>query len=133
MADNIADLVQVTFIYDATLGSAIEQQPLGGTKYGLPKSVIPLPQQGVLFGQSGFSRQLAGAWEWVLQGQPDVLDTFVDGLTGRGGWTVPASRVTMKSLCQALQRQGFTRTQIQNQVPQLYAAIKTEVLAEPPL
>jgi hypothetical protein len=133
MANNLGTLVQVTFIYDATLGSPIESQPDGGKIVAVPRDQIPLPARGVFLGQAGFSRQPAGAWEWVMQGDTDPLDAFVDSLTGKGAWTLPASRTVMKSMCQALYRQGFTRTQIQNQVPQLYQAIAAEVRAEPPV
>lgn len=131
MPDDLASLVQVTFVYDATLGSVIEQQPLGGTKVGVPASCIPLPQRGTLLGQSGFSRQPAGAWEWVMTGggTSDPFDAFLDSLPAGGVWKVPASRATVKSLVLALQNKGFTRNQIQTQVPQLYSAIATEALA----
>lgn len=133
MADSLADLIQVTFIYDASLGSPIESQPDGGKVVAVSKDQIPLPQRGEFLGRAGFSRQPAGAWEWVMQGDTDPLDAFVDSLTGRGAWTLAASRTTVKSMCQALYRNGFTRTQIQNQMPQLYQAIAAEVKAEPPL
>jgi hypothetical protein len=133
MAETLADLIPVTFIYDVTLGSPIESQPYGGKVAAVSRSQIPLPQRGIFLGQPGFSRQNAGAWEWVMQGDTDPLDAFVDSLTGRGSWTLPASRTTVKSMCQALYRQGFTRTQIQTQMPAVYSAISAEVRAEPPV
>lgn len=134
MADNnLNNLVQVTFIYDTTLGSPIESQPFGGKVVAVSKDQIPLPKRGTFLGQPGFSRQPSGAWEWVMQGDSDPMDAFIDSLTGRGAWTVPASRATVKQMVQALLNRGFTRTQLQNQVPSLYSAISAEVLAEPPL
>jgi hypothetical protein len=126
----LADLIQVTFIYDTTLGSPIETQPLGGKVVAVPPTYIPLPDRGTLLGQPGFSRQTATAWEWVMQGANDPLDQFVDSLTGLGFWVLPASRTIMKSLCQAMFNRGFTKAQIQTQMPQLYQAIINEKAAE---
>lgn len=129
------ELVEVTLIHDASLGSAPETASLNGKVIAVPKEVIPLPRKGSLVGLPGFGRQtvIAGGalrWEWVLQGGTDPLDAFVDSLTGRGGWLLPASRTTVKDMCQALFNKGFTRTQIQNQMPQVYSAIAAEVTAE---
>jgi hypothetical protein len=128
------ELVLVTLIYDTTLGSPIEYVNDGGKQIAVPASQIPLPQRGVFVTWPGFSRQsIVGGvlrWEWVMQGAIDQLDAFVDSITGKGGWLVTASRNTMKTLCQALLRQGFTRAQIQAQVPQLYQAIAAELTAE---
>lgn len=142
--DVIADLVEVTFVYDPALGSPIETQPLGGKQYGLPKAAYPLPKRGVLLGQPGFGRQQTVPdpssttvppatmvrWEWVLQGSVDPVDAFVDSLTGRGMWVVAASRTVVKTMIQRLFSAGIPRSTIQNQMPQLYQAIAAEVRAE---
>ena len=129
------ELVAVTLIYDVSLGSPIEYVNDGNKQIGIPKDQIPLPNRGVFITWPGFSRQtVVGGllrWEWVMQGETDPLDSFVDSLTGRGGWTVAASRTTIKNLCQTLFKQGFTRTQIQNQMPNVYGAIAAEENAQP--
>lgn len=137
----LGDLVDVTFVYDPGLGSPPETQPLGGKVIAVPPTVLPLPQRGTLLGQAGFGRQQAVAdplnpgstvvrWEWVLQGATDPVDPFVDALTGRPGWLVPASRATVKLLIQRLYSAGIPRATIQSQVPQLYQAIAAEIRAE---
>lgn len=139
----LADLVEVTLIYDPTLGSPAETQALGGRVLALPPSLFPLPQQGVLLGLRGFGRQQVVAaptpqnpdatrlrWEWVLQGDVDPMDQFVDQLTGRPGWLVPASRATTKLSLQRLLAAGVPRTGLAQQFPLLYQAIAAEVRAE---
>jgi hypothetical protein len=138
----LADLVEVTFIYDPALGSPIEAQSLGGKQYGIPRGNIPLPRRGVLLGQPGYGRQstvLVGTpnpdttvvrWEWVLQGATDPVDAFIDNLTGRGGWVVPSSRAVLKLLVQRLFTAGIPRATITSQVPQMYQAVAAEVRAE---
>ena len=141
--DVLADLVSVTLIYDPALGSPPETQSLGGQAIALPSALFPLPQRGTLLGQPGFSRQSVVddpnssdptmtivRWEWVMLGATDPIDTFVDSLTGRPGWVVPASRAVMKTMVQRLFSQGISRAAIAQQVPQLYAAIAAEVRAE---
>lgn len=139
--DVLADLVSVTLIYDASLGSPPETQPFGGKAVAVPPSAIPLPQRGVLLGQPGFSRQQVVPdpanpdativrWEWVMQGATDPVDTFVDSLTGRPGWVVPASRAVMKTLVQRLFSAGIPRATIAQQVPLMFDAIAAEVRAE---
>lgn len=142
--DTVADLVSVTFIYDPALGSPVETQPLGGRTVAVPKSAIPLPKRGSLLGQQGFGRQAVVAdptspetppatmirWEWVLQGGTDPVDLFVDNLTGRPGWLIPASRATIKTLVQRLFSAGIPRSTIVNQVPLMYQAVAAEVRAE---
>jgi hypothetical protein len=137
----VADMQTVTFIYDTALGSPIETQALGGKEYGLPPSAFPLPRRGTLLGQAGFGRQATVAdpvnpgstmvrWEWVLQGGTDPVDTFVDNLTGKGGWTVPGSRATVKLMIQRLFSAGIPRSTIASQIPQFYNAVAAEVRAE---
>lgn len=138
----LQDLVEVVLIHDPDLGSTPETAGLNGKTVLVPRSALPLPQRGKWLGQPGFSRQTVVPaptgddpdntvlrWEWVLQGETSILDQFVDSLTGRGAWTVPASRATVRTTVQALLNRGFTRAQVQNQVPKLYAAIAAEVLA----
>lgn len=126
----LADLTPVTLIYDAAAGSPVETQPWGGRIIMVPPEMIPLPQRGKLYGQAGFSRQNAGAWEWVMVGDTDPVDQFIDSLTGRPGWLVPSARAVMKLLVQRLFSAGIPRATIATQVPQLYQAVAAEVLAE---
>jgi len=84
---DVDDLIAVTLIYDAALGSPVETQPLGGRILLVPPDVFPLPVRGVVYGQPGFSRQAGTGWKWVMQGNVDPVDTFVDSITGKPyGW-----------------------------------------------
>lgn len=130
---DVSDLVPVTLIWDAALGSPADPdlQDRGGDVVSVPPSRIPLPARGTLFGLRGYSRQgNFGAWEWVLQGDVDPVDGFVDSLTGRGGWMVPASRAAIKTMVQRLYTAGIPRNTIVTQMPQVYQAIAVEVRAE---
>lgn len=127
----VDDLVEVTFIHDPALGSPPELASLGGKVFGVPPERIPLPARGKLLGQRGYSRQTpGGAWEWVLQGDTDPVDQFVDALTGRPGWLVPDSRTVVVTMIKRMFSAGIPRATIQNQVPQFYAAIAAEIRAE---
>jgi hypothetical protein len=128
--DNLSNLVPVTFIYDAALGSPIETQPYGGKVVAVSRNEIPLPRRGKFLGQNGFSRQTAGAWEWVMQGDVDPVDQFVDSLTGKGGWINQQSRTVIKTLVQRLFSAGIPRGTINTQVPQMYQAVAAEIIAE---
>jgi hypothetical protein len=139
--EELSDLVEVTFIYDPALGSPTSTQALGGKVIGVPSTSIPLPLRGKLLGQPGFGRQMVvpdpqdpastiHRWEWVLQGGTDPVDTFIDSLTGRGGWVNVQARTVVKTLVQRLFSAGISRTTIQTQVPQLYQAIAAEVRAQ---
>ncbi len=141
--DSGGDLVEVTFVYDPELGSPKGAEKHGGKKFGVPKSRIPLPQRGVLFGQPGYSRQqivpdptpdvpdnTAMRWEWVLQGDTDPVDEFVDGLTGRPGWVVPQSRQVIVGLVRQLFSAGIPRRTIARDVPRMFAAVANEIRAE---
>jgi hypothetical protein len=128
----VADYVPVTFIWDTTLGSPNDPtlQALGGKQFLVPPDQIPLPTRGRLVGVGGYSRQTAGAWEWVIQGDVDQVDVFVDSLTGRGGWLVPASRQAVKLMIQRMFSAGIPRNTIATQVPQFYQAVVAEIQAE---
>lgn len=126
-----SQLVQVTLVWDATLGSPTELQPWGGKVVAVPPDFLPLPPQGTLFGLKGFSRSEGnGTWSWILQGDVDPVDNFLDSLTGRGGWTVPASRTTVKIMAQRLFSAGIPRSTIVSQFPAFYNAVAAEIRAE---
>jgi hypothetical protein len=133
---SLSDLVEVTLIYDAALGSPADTQQHNGKVVAVDREQIPLPREGTFLGLPGLGRQATVnsvvRWEWVmLSATPgDVLDQFLDGLTGRADWTVPASRATVRTVVLALLSRGFTRSQININMPQLYAAIAAEVRAE---
>jgi hypothetical protein len=125
-------LVPVTLIYDPTQ-SPPDTQPLGGQVILTPPEHIPLPATGSFYGQPGYSRQQAGAWEWVMSAASATggqLDVFVDSLTGRPGWVNPDSRATMKTAAQRLLKEGLPKALIQQMLPAVYSAVKTEVVAE---
>ncbi len=137
------DLVEVTFIYDPDLGSPKSAEKHGGKRFGLPKSRIPPPRRGVLFGQPGYSRQrvvpdptpdlpdnTTVRWEWVLQGEVDPVDEFVDGLTGRPGWVLPQSRQVIVGWVRRLFEEGIPRRTIEREVPRMFAAVANEIRAE---
>jgi hypothetical protein len=126
----IEDLVMVTFIYDTALGSPTEYASYANINVAVPKEVIPLPARGKLFGLGGYSRQVGGAWQWVLQGDTDPVNQFVDSLTGKGGWTNQQARTVIVTLVQRLFSAGIPRSTISTQVPQMYQAVAAEVLAE---
>ena len=126
----LSELIPVLLVYDAALGSPPETQSWGGRIIMVPPEMIPLPQRGEIWGQRGFSRQGAQMWEWVMVGDTDPVDQFVDSLTGRPGWVVPASRAVMKTMVQRLFSAGIPRNTIATQVPQMYQAVAAEVLAE---
>lgn len=125
-------LVPVKLIYDAALGSPPETAAYANVIVMVPPDLTPLPQRGRLLGQPGFSRQnqVTQAWEWVLQGDTDPVDQFVDSLTGRPGWVNTQSRAAVKLMIQRLFSAGIPRTTIQTQIPQFYQAVAAEVQAE---
>jgi hypothetical protein len=131
-AIGIDDLVPVFIIWDAALGSPADLQKYAGMVVSVPPDRIPLPQRGLLFGVRGYSRQgVGGRWEWVLQGDVDPVDAWVDTLTGRpGGWVDQSARATVKLMAQRLYSAGLPRATIVSQFPQLVSAIATEVRAE---
>jgi hypothetical protein len=126
----IDDLVMVTFIYDPALGSPPEYAQYANVNVAVPKEVVPLPARGQLLGLGGYSRQVGGAWQWVLQGDTDPVNQFVDSLTGKGGWTNQQARTVIVTLVQRLFSAGIPRSTISAQVPQMYQAVAAEVLAE---
>jgi hypothetical protein len=130
LVSELSELVQVTLIYDPTLGSTPDLAPLSGKVIAVNPDMIPLPLRGTFLGQPGYSRQGASGWEWVLQGATDPVDAFVDSLTGKGGWTNSASRATVKLMIQRLFSAGISRTTIATQIPPFYQAIAAEVVAE---
>jgi hypothetical protein len=122
----------VTMVWDSTLGSPTELQSYGGQVVLVPPEVLPLPARGSLLGLGGYSRtDGSGNWQWVLQGDVDPVDAFVDSLTGKGGWTNPTARATVKTMISRLFSAGIPRTTINAQIPQFYNAVAAEVAAEP--
>lgn len=126
------DLITVTLIWDAQLGSPPELQPYGGKIVAVPPDRIPLPERGMLFGLRGYAkRDGQGGWQWVLQGDIDPVDAFVESLTGKAtGWSNPTSRATVKLMIQRLFSAGIPRGTIATQIPQFYNAVAAEVVAE---
>lgn len=127
---SISELIPVTLIYDPNLGAPIETQPLGGKVLLVPPTLIPPPQRGVLYGQRGYSRQVGGAWEWVMIGDTDPVEAFVDTLAGGGHWRVAAARADMVLFCQQLLRLGIPSGTIAARIPQIVSSIAAEVQAE---
>jgi hypothetical protein len=128
---SVADLVRVTVVWDASLGSPPELQGYGGAIVGVPPTYLPLPDRGTLFGVRGYSRKVGdGTWQWILQGDVDPIDSFIDGLTGRPGWVNPNARATVKTMVQRLFSQGIPRETIATQIPQFVQAIVAEYIAE---
>jgi hypothetical protein len=128
---DISELVRVTFVWDATLGSPAELQSYGGLVVAMPPAMIPLPDRGELFGVGGYSRtDGTGGWQWVIQGETDPVDAFVDSLTGRGGWANQSSRTLVKTLVARLFSAGIPRQTIATQIPQFYSAIAAEIASE---
>lgn len=128
---DVGDLVQVTMVWDAALGSPPELQAFGGKVVAVPPNFFPLPARGTLFGVRGYSRHNGdGTWDWILQGDIDPVDSFVDSLTGLGGWSNQTSRATVKLMLQRLFSAGIPRNTIATQIPQFVQAVKAEVLAE---
>jgi hypothetical protein len=127
----VSALIQVTVIYEPASGSPVELAGYGGKIVAVPPTYIPLPPRGKLFGVNGYSRvNGSGGWEWVLQGEVNPIDSFVDSLTGQGHWDLPASRADIKLLCQQLLNLGIPGTTITGRIPQIYASIAAEVRAE---
>jgi hypothetical protein len=128
---DIGDLVKVTFVWDATLGSPAELQSYGGMIVGVPPELTPLPDRGQLFGIGGYSRaDGSGGWNWIIQGDVDPVDAFVDSLTGLGHWVNQGARTTVKTMVGRLFSAGIPRQTIATQVPQLFAAIAAEINSE---
>jgi hypothetical protein len=127
-----SELIMVKVIYSPADGSPPELAAYANIIVGVPPSYIPLPARGKLFGVNGFSRQVDGAWQWVLQGAINPVESFVDSLTGRGGWLVPAARADIILLCQQLLSQGIPSGTIVTRIPVVYSSIAAEVLAENP-
>jgi hypothetical protein len=100
---------------------------------GIPPSYLPLPTRGTLFGIKGYSRQVndqAWKWEWILQGDADPVDSFVDGLSPAGHWKNLQARDVVKTMIQRLFSAGIPRETIATQIPQFINAIVTEYVAE---
>jgi len=130
---DISDYQPVTMIWDATLGSPPEVQSYGGEVVLVPPEVLPLPARGQLLGLGGYSRtDGSGGWQWVLQGDIDPVDAFVDSLTGKGGWSNQTSRTAVKTMVARLFSAGIPRATIATQIPQFYQAVAAEVTAEIP-
>lgn len=130
---NISDYQSVAMVWDATLGSPVELQGFGGQVVLVPPEVLPLPARGSLLGLGGYSRtDGSGGWQWVLQGDTDPVDAFVDSLTGKGGWSNPTSRAAVKTMVARLFSAGIPRTTIGTAIPQFYNAVAAEVAAEQP-
>jgi hypothetical protein len=136
MTAPISSLVPIVLVYDTAAGSPPndpELAALGGKEVLLEPRFLPLPTQGVFYGQPGYSRQLAGVRQWVLTGgNPDAqIDTFVDSLTGQAyGWASPTARGTWKTAVQRMRTEGLPRTLIQQMTSGLFSAAKTELAAE---
>lgn len=126
----IADLVKVTAVYSPSDGSPPETQQYGGVIVAVPPNYLPLPARGKLFGINGYSRQVEGAWQWVLQGDTNQVDSFVDSLAGGGHWKVPAARADMVVFCQQLLGLGIPSATIAARLPQIVGSIVAEVQAE---
>jgi hypothetical protein len=128
----VVDLVMVKVVWDATLGSPPELMSYNGAIVGIPPSYLPLPARGTLFGVRGYSRSVGdGTYEWVLQGDVDPVDSFVDSLTGRpNGWEDQSARLTVKTMIQALFSAGIPRDTIVTQFPLLVQSVAAEIFAE---
>lgn len=129
---NASDLIMVKVIYSPPDGSPPESAQYANAIVGIPPNYLPLPARGKLFGVNGFSRQVEGQWQWVLQGAINPVESFVDGLTGLGHWLVPASRADIILLCQQLLGLGIPSGTIAARIPVIYSSIAAEVLAENP-
>lgn len=128
---SVADLVQVTVVWDASLGSPVELQSYGGAVVAVPPNYFPLPDRGTLFGVKGYSRKVGdGTWQWILQGDTDPVDAFVDSLTGRPGWVNQGARTTVKTMVQRLFSAGIPRETIATQIPLFVQAVVAEYAAE---
>lgn len=128
----ITNLIVVRLVWDAAMSSPPEFQHYNGVLVAVPPEAIPLPVRGFLFGLRGYSRQTANdpvPWEWVLQGDVDPADAFVDSLTGRGSWLVADARALVKLMIQRLFSAGIPRQTLVEQFPQLVQAIAAEVRA----
>lgn len=126
-----SQLVRVNVVWDATLGSPPELQAYGGQIVAVPPDYFPLPDRGTLFGVRGYSRHNGdGSYDWILQGDVDPVDSFIDSLTGKGGWTNQASRASVKSMVQRLFSAGIPRDTIATAIPQFVQAVANEVFAE---
>jgi hypothetical protein len=135
------DMVSVWYIHDPQMGSPPELAHLGNTSVPVPAAAIPLKARGKLYGHRGYSRQrsvetppASGTfemrWEWVLMGDVDPIDQFVDSLTGRPGWILPEARATVKLMIERMFSAGIPRATIRNQVPPFFAAVQAETRAE---
>ncbi len=136
----ITNLIVVRLVWDAAMGSPPEVQSYGGALVAIPPQALPLPVRGRLFGLLGYSRQVVSGgpipWEWVLQGDVDPVDAFVDSLTGRtdpttgrGVWIDQAARAAVKLMVQRLYSAGIPRQTIVDQFPLLFGAVRSEVSA----
>jgi acylphosphatase len=128
---SVADLIQVDIVWDASLGSPPELQGYSGAIVAIPPNYFPLPARGTLFGVRGYSRNNGdGSWSWILQGDVDPVDQFVDSLTGKGRWVNAASRVAVKQMVQQLFSAGISRDTIAASIPAFVQAVASEVFAE---
>jgi hypothetical protein len=128
---DIDELTPVLLVWDSTLGSPPELQSRGGLVVAVPPEFMPLPDRGVLVGLGGYARRDGtGGWQWVLQGEVDPLDQFVDSLTGLGLWKNQNARTAVKTLISRLFSAGIPRQTIATQFPQVYAAIAAEIASE---
>ena len=130
----LADLTEVTFIWDAALGSPPELQQYANRVVAVPPTMLPLPPRGRFLGIGGYSRQAptpgGPVWQWVMQGSTDPIDQFVDSLPAPSPWLVPASREAVKLMIARLFSAGIPRNTIATQIPQFYNAIANQVRAE---
>lgn len=128
---DVSQLVRVNVVWDASLGSPAELQGYGGAVVAVPPDYFPLPARGTIFGVKGYSRHNGdGTWDWILQGDVDPVDQFVDGLTAIGRWENAASRAGVKDMVQRLFSAGIPRETIATAIPQFVQAVYQEVIAE---
>lgn len=127
-----SDLIMVHVTYSAADGSPAEMQAMATAVpvVGIPPNYLPLPARGKLFGVNGFSRQVNGEWQWVLQGEINPVESFVDSLAGGGHWEVTTARADMILFCQQLLGLGIPSGTIAGRLPQIVASIAAEVQAE---
>lgn len=108
----------------------------GGRFLSVPTATVlpPLGTRGIVqvsgVQVSGYLRQNAGAYEWVMMPLVDPVIATVDGLPGPQGWTSLPSRATWRSIADALRGLGVSQPDLATGLGQLYGAARTNVLAE---
>lgn len=120
---NVQTAARVTYVADAD--TPLPPPVPGGTVALVEPAALPLPAAGELGGVPGWSRQVGGAWEWVMTGGADKIAQAVDAIPGPAGWSDQTARQVWLDAARALLRAGVPRPLLRQSLQAMYSAAVT--------